>query len=100
MHTSILWIDSSVVLYSVVVSKVEGKLVCLLRLELLKDHLRWEWLEQRLVHTHTEILQGTNQPTNAMAAMKLCKCIIMSRESKIYGDLLWDMHTLTERDKR
>ena len=100
MHTSILWIDSSLVLYSVVVSKVEGKLVCLLRLELLKDHLRWEWLEQRLVHTHTEILQGTNQPTNAMAAMKLCKCIIMSCESKIYGDLLWDMHTLTERDKR
>ena len=99
MHTSILWIDSSVVLYSVVVSKVEGKLVCLLRLELLKDHLRWEWLKQRLVHTHTEILQGTNQPTNAMAAMKLCK-YIMSCESKIYGDLLWDMHTLTERDKR
>ena len=37
------------------------------------------------------------QPINAQ---KLCKCIIMSCESKIYGDLLWDLHTLTECDKR
>ena len=50
--------------HSVVVSEVEGELICLLRLELLEDHLRRKWLEQCLIHTHTEIL---HKQTNGLS---------------------------------
>ena len=43
--------------HSVVVPQIERELVRVLRLKLLEDNLRGERLEQRLLHTHIEILE-------------------------------------------